>query len=433
MKFRKKVSKSLSKSLIAGILILTSISIKAQVFELKIKTAQDDWLYSATELSSGGYALVMARGVYDETVPEYPALYEQYIMKISYGGDLVDSLGIKNNQPPYVEFMGIIGFEGFTVCWGRMLNANFSPVGLYLLKTDNDLNILTDTVLSISGSLLLSSCCVKNSSGNLIISGRALNTLTNEEGGFVWEISSGNLSRIRENYYSDLPDAYFIMELPSIGGYHYYSRNFIYGLDYALNSTGLLWAKSGIEPLQEQGSRKRLNDSTYVVLGTKLIEFPDGEKPDLAFSAYNAAINPLNYTSFGKVDTTDSPTMMDFIDPDSIFLSGAEVKVNEAKAAALAKKLAKEAKAAATAHDAAEAVEEVAEEVTEEPVAEVAEEAAEPVAEVAEEIAEPVAEVTEVADAPVAEPADVPVAEPVAEAAAEEPTEEKPAEEEEKA
>jgi len=96
----------------------------------------------------------------------------------------------------------------------------------------------------------------------------------------------------------------------------------------------------------------------------------------------------------------------------------AEVKVNEAKAAALAKKLAKEAKAAATAHDAAEAVEEVAGEVTEEPVAEVAEEAA-----------EPVAEATEVADAPVAEVVD----EPVAEAAAEEPAEEKPEAEEEKA
>jgi small subunit ribosomal protein S16 len=107
----------------------------------------------------------------------------------------------------------------------------------------------------------------------------------------------------------------------------------------------------------------------------------------------------------------------------------AEVKVNEAKAAALAKKLAKEAKAAATAHDAAEAVEEVAEEVTEEPVAEVAEEAAEPVAEVAEEVAEPVAEVTEIADVPVAEPADIPAVEPVAEAAAEE----KSAEGEEKA
>lgn len=114
----------------------------------------------------------------------------------------------------------------------------------------------------------------------------------------------------------------------------------------------------------------------------------------------------------------------------------AEVKVNEAKAAALAKKLAKEAKAAATAHDAAEAVEEVAEEevaevaVAEEAVEEVAEE---PVAEVAEEIAEPVAEVTEVADEPVAEVADEPVAEPVAEATTEEPAEEKPAEEEEKA
>ena len=100
----------------------------------------------------------------------------------------------------------------------------------------------------------------------------------------------------------------------------------------------------------------------------------------------------------------------------------AEVKVNEAKAAALAKKLAKEAKAAATAQDAAEAVEEVAGEVTEEPVAEVAEEAA-----------EPVAEATEVADAPVAEVVDEPVAEPVAEAAAEEPAEEKPEAEEEKA
>ena len=132
----------------------------------------------------------------------------------------------------------------------------------------------------------------------------------------------------------------------------------------------------------------------------------------------------------------------------------AEVKVNEAKAAALAKKLAKEAKAAATAHDKAEEIEEVAEEVAE-PVAEVAEEAAEPVAEVAEEVtdpvaevaeevaepvaevtvepiaevAEPIAEVTEVADEPVTEVAE----EPVAEAATEEPAEEKPAEEEEKA
>jgi len=113
----------------------------------------------------------------------------------------------------------------------------------------------------------------------------------------------------------------------------------------------------------------------------------------------------------------------------------AEVKVNEAKAAALAKKLAKEAKAAANAHLAAEeAEEEVAEDATaEEPVAEVVEEVAEPVAEVAEETAEPVAEVAaepvaEIVAEPVAEVA----AEPVAEAAAEEPAEEK-TEEEEKA
>jgi small subunit ribosomal protein S16 len=105
----------------------------------------------------------------------------------------------------------------------------------------------------------------------------------------------------------------------------------------------------------------------------------------------------------------------------------AEVKVNEAKAQALAKKLAKEAKAAATAHSAEEAVEEVAEE----PVAEVAEEAAEPVAEAVAEVAnEPVAEAPA---EPVAEVADEPVAEPAAEAVAEEPAEEKPAEEEEKA
>ena len=112
----------------------------------------------------------------------------------------------------------------------------------------------------------------------------------------------------------------------------------------------------------------------------------------------------------------------------------AEVKVNEAKAAALAKKLAKEAKAAANAHLAAEeAEEEVAADVAaEEPVAEVAEEVAEPVA----EVAEPVAEVAEEAAEPVAEVEAEPVAEvavePVAEAAAEEPAEEK-TEEEEKA
>ncbi len=98
----------------------------------------------------------------------------------------------------------------------------------------------------------------------------------------------------------------------------------------------------------------------------------------------------------------------------------AEVKVNEAKAQTLAKKLAKEAKALATA-----AAVEVADdaEVAEEPVAEVeaaevAEVAAEPVAEV---VAEPVAEV---AAEPVAEVA----AEPVAETppAAKEPETDKP-------
>jgi small subunit ribosomal protein S16 len=100
----------------------------------------------------------------------------------------------------------------------------------------------------------------------------------------------------------------------------------------------------------------------------------------------------------------------------------AEVKVNEAKAQILAKKLAKEAKAMATAaavevaEDKVEEAEEVAE-VAEEPVAEVA---AEPVAEVA---AEPVAEV---AAEPVAEVA----AEPVAEAAAEPEVETPPAAEE---
>ncbi len=101
----------------------------------------------------------------------------------------------------------------------------------------------------------------------------------------------------------------------------------------------------------------------------------------------------------------------------------AEVKVNEAKAEALAKKLAAEARKAAGIAE--EAVEEVAEEVAEtvaevaaEPVAEVA---AEPVAEVA---AEPVAEVAaepvaEVAAEPVAEVAAEPVAEVAADAVAE--------------
>ena len=96
----------------------------------------------------------------------------------------------------------------------------------------------------------------------------------------------------------------------------------------------------------------------------------------------------------------------------------AEVKVNEAKAQALAKKLAKEAKAMATA-----AAVEVADDAE---VAEVPEDSAEPVAEVeAAEVAEVAAEpVAEVAAEPVAEVA----AEPVAETppAAEEPEKDKP-------
>ena len=116
----------------------------------------------------------------------------------------------------------------------------------------------------------------------------------------------------------------------------------------------------------------------------------------------------------------------------------AEVKVNEAKAQALAKKLAKEAKALATAGAVEVAEEEIAEEavetvaeVTEEPFAEPA---AEPVAEVATEpVAEVAAEpVAEVAVEPVAEVTAEPVAEvtaePVAEAT-EKPATETPAEE----
>jgi hypothetical protein len=70
MKFRKKVSKYLSKCLIAGILILTSISINAQVFEKRIKTEKDDVLVAAAELSGGGFAFLMSRGNYDESITE---------------------------------------------------------------------------------------------------------------------------------------------------------------------------------------------------------------------------------------------------------------------------------------------------------------------------------------------------------------------------
>ena len=107
----------------------------------------------------------------------------------------------------------------------------------------------------------------------------------------------------------------------------------------------------------------------------------------------------------------------------------AEVKVNEARAAEIAKKRQQEAEAAAGKTEEAAAEEVAAEEaVAEEPVAEVAAEepvaevvAEEPVAEVATE--EPVAEV--VAEEPVAE---APKEEPVVEAPKEEPGEEPAAE-----
>jgi hypothetical protein len=88
------------------------------------------------------------------------------------------------------------------------------------------------------------------------------------------------------------------------------------------NNLGLLWEDNSWDPLKEQGSRKCVNDSTYVVLGSKHMLVQNEIKPDLAFSAFNSEILPLNYVSFGKADTTDTPFMLDFIDPDSMFLCG---------------------------------------------------------------------------------------------------------------
>lgn len=322
IKIYSKILSLLFFILIPGVAILSPVCSNAQVFEKRIKTDKDDLLYSATELNCGGYALIMARGDYDGTLLEYQTLYQQFILKIGTDGNILDSLVNNNTQAPYIEFIGIIGFEGFTVCWGRVFDADFNPIGLYLLKTDNELHIVADTILYSPKNLMISTGCIKNSYGNLIVSGRVADTISNQERGFVWEVSPGNLTRLREKYFNDMPYVYYIMEMPAIGGYHFYGDRFIYGLDYELNNFGLLWESSGMEPLREQGSRKVINDSTYVVLGYEHLLFPDGIKPDIAFSAYNTEINPLNYISFGKVDTTDTPYMLDFIHPDSIFICG---------------------------------------------------------------------------------------------------------------
>jgi hypothetical protein len=153
-------------------------------------------------------------------------------MKLSAEGDILDSVVLSNAAPPYVLVMGIIAFEGYMVTWGRIYDAENQPTGVFLMKTDEDLNILSDTIFSVTNNKLWLAGCIKNSSDNLILSGSAEDTLTNVKTSLVWEVNPLNLSRLQEKYY-DMQFVYNIMEFPTIGGYLFYYSGFIYGLDYS--------------------------------------------------------------------------------------------------------------------------------------------------------------------------------------------------------
>jgi len=311
--------KTIFKCLLGCALMAIMLPSHAQSFVNRISTAEDEYSNCITELDDGGYLISVKRGIFT-LQDQARKRHRQIIMKLDPMGNPVDSIVIPNKKPPYISLFDFIKLPGRIITWGHSYNSNFLPTGLYMLTLDDNLNILSDTTYTRTDSYIRTCSCIQNSAGNLIVSGLRHDTLTSQENSFCWEINPDNFTVLNEKYY-DQSRTYWVMELPGIEGYFLCAMGYIYRIDYELNDRGPVWESNGLDSLKDHISHKRINDSTYVVSG----EFIQPVYPldrDFAFGVFNKNAQMLSMAIFGKNDTLDQTSTLDFRNPDSIYICG---------------------------------------------------------------------------------------------------------------
>ncbi len=288
-----------------------------------IATGQDETMESMTYLYSDILFLVSYRGEQSTTYQEQFTNYSNVLYKSDFNLDFSDSLFIDEigNYDVLVKDFLKVDNTGI-LYWAKALEKDTQDEQLCLLWFDENLNLVSSSILGSPDTIEAVSDAILCTNGNLLFVG-ATSFQALQGDYLLWEFDE-NLNQVKKVFFEEtVEDFPTLLEIPGTQKYHFIVGFNTFQFDSDLNFETQFVFPSDIN-IHPQPQNKRYNDFDYIKTGLFLSAPIPGSpwEMDMAFSVMDENANVLDTYTFGVQDSTDSPGKLDFITTDTIFFAG---------------------------------------------------------------------------------------------------------------
>ncbi len=288
-----------------------------------ISTSQDESMESMTYLYHDILFLVSYRGSQASTYQEQFTNYSNVLYKSDFDLNFSDSLFLDeiDNYDVLVKRFLKVDNTGL-LYWGKAMEKDTQDEQLCLLWFDQDLNLVSSSILGSPDTLEVISDAILCTNGNLLFVGAT--SFEALQGNYIlWEFNE-NLNQIKKVILEETVEGSpTILEIPGTEKYHFIIGFNTFQFDSNLNYEATYVFPSDIS-IHPQQQNKRFNDLDYIKTGLYLSAPIPGSpwEMDMAFSVMNENASLMETYTFGIPDSTDTPGKLDFITTDTIYYAG---------------------------------------------------------------------------------------------------------------